>query len=221
MTLLTVPFFIAELHGCSYIYHSTAALNRNHWLLDTFGMSYNYLQIPLFIGFTDCAIYWIHRALHSKLLYKRLHKAHHKWVVPTPFASHAFHPIDGFLQSVPYHLFAFIFPLHRFAYIGLFTFVQVWTVMIHDGRYITDSSLINGTACHSIHHLYFNYNYGQFFTLWDRLGGSHRRPSPGFGILSDEIRVPVHFSDELGGDGNGGKAREPQHRASSRRMKAQ
>lgn len=28
-----------------------------------------------------------------------------------------------------------------------------------------------------MHHLYFNYNYGQFFTLWDRLGGSYRKPN--------------------------------------------
>jgi lathosterol oxidase len=25
--------------------------------------------------------------------------------------------------------------------------------------------------------LYFNYNYGQYFTLWDRVGGSHRQPT--------------------------------------------
>ena len=28
-----------------------------------------------------------------------------------------------------------------------------------------------------MHHLYFNYNYGQFTTLWDRLGGSYRAPN--------------------------------------------
>lgn len=26
-------------------------------------------------------------------------------------------------------------------------------------------------------HLAFNYNYGQFFTLWDRIGGTYRRPN--------------------------------------------
>jgi lathosterol oxidase len=31
-------------------------------------------------------------------------------------------------------------------------------------------------ACR-MHHLYFNYNYGQFTTLWDRLGGSYRKPN--------------------------------------------
>lgn len=28
-----------------------------------------------------------------------------------------------------------------------------------------------------MHHLYFNYNYGQFTTIWDRLGGSYRQPN--------------------------------------------
>lgn len=28
-----------------------------------------------------------------------------------------------------------------------------------------------------MHHLYFNYNYGQFTTLWDRIGGSYRQPN--------------------------------------------
>jgi lathosterol oxidase len=37
--------------------------------------------------------------------------------------------------------------------------------------------VINGSACHTIHHYYFNYNYGQFTTLWDRIGGSYRRPN--------------------------------------------
>lgn len=49
--------------------------------------------------------------------------------------------------------------------------------MIHDGEYIANSPIINGAACHSAHHMYFNFNYGQFTTLWDRLGGSYRKPS--------------------------------------------
>lgn len=39
------------------------------------------------------------------------------------------------------------------------------------------SKIINSSAHHSVHHLYFNYNYGQYFTFWDRLGGSHRQPT--------------------------------------------
>ncbi|RUP51578.1 hypothetical protein BC936DRAFT_147266 [Jimgerdemannia flammicorona] len=45
------------------------------------------------------------------------------------------------------------------------------------GNYFLRSSVINSSAHHTVHHLYFNYNYGQYFTLWDRIGGSHRQPT--------------------------------------------
>lgn len=48
---------------------------------------------------------------------------------------------------------------------------------VDDGEYIANNPLINGAACHTMHHLYFNYNYGQFTTIWDRLGGSYRKPN--------------------------------------------
>jgi len=169
---LTVPFFLAEVRGYSKIYDSLPTTSP--WYL---GGWYGVLQFPMFIGFTDFCIYWIHRALHHPILYKRLHKPHHKWIMPSPYASHAFHPLDGYAQSIPYHIFPFLFPLNKFAYIALFTFINIWTVMIHDGEYVANSPIINGAACHTMHHLYFSYNYGQFTTLWDRLGGSYRMPN--------------------------------------------
>ena len=48
---------------------------------------------------------------------------------------------------------------------------------LDDGEYIANSPVINGAACHTYHHLFFSYNYGQFTTLWDRLGGSYRQPN--------------------------------------------
>ncbi|MCJ1248333.1 c-5 sterol desaturase [Trapelia coarctata] len=168
MSIFTVPFFLSEVLGYTKLYDSPA---------DAPFPLYNILQIPLFILFTDFFIYWIHRGLHHPLVYKRLHKPHHKWIMPTPYASHAFHPLDGWAQSVPYHVFPFIFPLQKFAYIALFITINIWTIMIHDGEYVSESPILNGAAHHTMHHLYFNFNYGQFTTLWDRLGGSYRKPN--------------------------------------------
>lgn len=167
MSVLTAVPFLAEVRGYGKLYDTTA---------DGPGRWYDYAQFPIFILFTDFCIYWIHRGLHHPWVYKHLHKPHHKWIMPSPFASHAFHPIDGFAQSFPYHIFPFLFPLQKLAYVCLFIFVNVWTVMIHDGEYVTDNPIINGAACHTAHHLYFNYNYGQYTTIWDRLGGSYRKP---------------------------------------------
>jgi len=172
MSALTVPWFLGEVRGYSNIYD--ALPEGSSWNL---GGWYLLLQFPFFVCFTDFFVYWIHRGLHHPMVYKKLHKPHHKWIMPSPFASHAFHPLDGYAQSLPYHVFPFIFPLQKFAYIALFMFINVWTVMIHDGEYVANSPIINGAACHTMHHLYFNYNYGQFTTLWDRLGGSYRKPN--------------------------------------------
>ena len=88
MAVLTAPWFLAEVRGYSKLYLDPA----------DYGWWYMIFQFPLFLVFTDCLIYWIHRGLHHPLVYKMLHKPHHKWIVPTPFASHAFHPLDGYSQ---------------------------------------------------------------------------------------------------------------------------
>ncbi|KAH7000083.1 hypothetical protein EDB80DRAFT_866132 [Ilyonectria destructans] len=167
MALITAPIFLAEVNGYGKLYDTTE---------EGPGLWYNYFQFPLFLVFTDFCIYWAHRWLHLPSVYKYLHKPHHKWIMPTPFASHAFHPLDGYVQSLPYHIFPFIFPLQKMAYVALFIFVNLWAVMIHDGEYMTNNPFINGAACHSLHHSRFEVNYGQFFTAFDRMGGTYRMP---------------------------------------------
>eukprot|EP00937_MAST-01D_sp_MAST-1D-sp2_P002949 g2949.t1 len=188
MALLTVPLFVAEVRGHSQLYGSLDAERgfgvdevTHVFGRDVGGWGYLVFSVLSFLFFNDFLIYWIHRALHSKLLYAPLHKEHHRWLVPTPFASHAFHPVDGFLQSTPYHIFVFLFPLHKMLYLTLFVLVNVWTISIHDGHYKVPDCLrhiVNGAAHHTDHHLFYSYNYGQYFTLWDYIGGSYRNPSP-------------------------------------------
>jgi lathosterol oxidase len=173
MGLLTAPLFVAEIQGYSQLYTNVGTRPQD-W-------AYLVVSACLFMAFNDTLIYWIHRALHTKMLYKHLHKTHHKWLVPTPFASHAFHPIDGWLQSLPYHLFVFLVPFHKITYLTMFVLVNFWTISIHDGNFQVPMNLrwlINGAAHHTDHHMYYNYNHGQYFTLWDRIGGTFREPSP-------------------------------------------
>ena len=171
MTLPTVLLFLLEVRGYSKLYYGVEGI---------YGWLFVLMSMFTFLMFTDCLIYWIHRGLHNPLVYAQLHKSHHKWKIPSPYASHAFHPIDGFLQSLPYHIYPFLFPLNKILYMILFVFVNMWTVSIHDGDYRVPDILkpfINGSAHHTDHHLFYNYNYGQFFTLWDRIGGSFKNPS--------------------------------------------
>lgn len=140
MAILTVPFFIAEIRGWSKLYDFSS--ESPFW-------GFTLLQYPLFVCFTDSGIYWIHRGLHHPLVYRWLHKPHHKWVVPTPFASYAFHPLDGWAQSLPYHVFPFIFPLQKCAYLSLFTFVTMWTLLIRKYCLFEASLFDKGVLTHS------------------------------------------------------------------------
>ncbi|KAI9218338.1 lathosterol oxidase [Blastocladiella britannica] len=167
MSALLLPFFVAEVRGHAKIYDGVGE----------YGWPYLLATVPLYLFFTDMCIYWIHRWEHHPAVYAYVHKPHHLWKVPTPFAAYAFHPLDGALQALPYHIFPFVFPLNKHLYLGLFIFVMLWTVFIHDGAYMVSGTFINGAAHHTIHHLEFNYNYGQYFTLWDKIGNSHMTPT--------------------------------------------
>lgn len=149
LDLLTLPWFLGDVRGYSQLYDTIAD--------GPFGAeggwkpwAYMVLASAMFLFFTDVGIYWIHRWLHTPYLYKRLHKPHHKWIsesggssdrlcqvsdiwscpVPTPFASHAFHPIDGYLQSAPYHMACYVIPIHKYLFVGLFTFVNLWSIFV-------------------------------------------------------------------------------------------
>ncbi|OMJ13966.1 C-5 sterol desaturase erg31 [Smittium culicis] len=176
ITILTIPWIYMEINGYTQLYDDPFK----------YGIGYLILSPVLFILFTDFLIYWVHRILHHPLFYVRFHKLHHKWVVCTPFASHAFDPIDGFMQSLPYHLATIAFPIHKYLFLVLFAFVNVWSVLIHDGNYLSNNPVINGAAHHTLHHTKFNFNYGQFTTLFDRMFGSHMRP--GASVYNPDIR---------------------------------
>ncbi|KAK4055017.1 c-5 sterol desaturase [Microbotryomycetes sp. JL221] len=191
LDLLTLPWFLGDVRGYSKLYDSVAE--------GPFGAqggwkpwAYMALSAAAFLFFTDYCIYWIHRWLHIPFFYKRLHKPHHKWIVPTPFASHAFHPVDGYLQSVPYHFACYLFPIHKYMFIGLFTFVNLWSILIHDSDMLCGHAFehyINGPAHHTLHHLYFTCNYGQYFTWADKAGGSFRVPAKGDDPLEAVVKA--------------------------------
>jgi len=45
-------------------------------------------------------------------------------------------------------------------------------------------------------HMYFNYNYGLYFTFWDRIGGTHRVPAANLGNGPlDQVRKQHEVKD--------------------------
>ncbi|KAF3344368.1 Lathosterol oxidase like protein [Verticillium longisporum] len=182
INILTLPWFLGEVRGKSFLYSNVS----------DYGWTWMAISTVLFMIWNDLLIYWIHRLEHHPSVYKYIHKPHHKWIMPTPWAALAFHPLDGYVQSLPYHAFVFLCPVQKHLYLILFILVQIWTIFIHDGDMISGHWLekyINSPAHHTLHHLYFNVNYGQYFTWADNAFDSHRAPRPELDPLHDALRV--------------------------------
>lgn len=80
---LTVPWFVIEVRGGGMFYDKVS----------DYGWLYLVASIPLFLLFTDVGIYWIHRIEHHPLLYKHVHKPHHKWISASTSLSHSRAPL--------------------------------------------------------------------------------------------------------------------------------
>lgn len=96
------------------------------------------------------------------------------------------------LANTSISIFVFICPTQKYLYLVLFIMVQIWTIFIHDGDMISGHWLenyINSPAHHTLHHLYFNVNYGQYFTWADNYFDSHRAPRPELDPLIEALRV--------------------------------
>jgi lathosterol oxidase len=183
MAFLMLPFPVLAHRGFGKVYQR----------VEEYGWVYLFISIPLFIAVTDCLIYFIHRGLHHPLMYKPIHKLHHTYKWCTPFSSHAFHSIDGFSQGVPYYIFIFIFPFHHILWVCMFLFVNFWTISIHDQvDFGILNWFINTTDHHTIHHVDFKYNYGQYLTLWDKWGGSHKQARQTHTIWGKRLATSKH-----------------------------
>ena len=164
--LLLLPIQLLVVHGYSRVYHDVAEQ----------GWAYLPFSLVAVMLFAETGIYWIHRAMHTRFLYRTLHCEHHYYREPMPPISFAFHPVDSFANSLPYHIFAFLLPLQEWIYLGLIFFAAIWTQLIHNRVSWVSPTIVNNTGCHAAHHWYCDYNYGNYFTLWDRLAGTYFDP---------------------------------------------
>lgn len=86
--VLFLPWFLADVRGYAKLYDTLDA--------GPFGASeigaWTYLvgSAGAFLLSTDYAIYWIHRTLHHPLIYKHVHKAHHRFISEWSFFLAAF-----------------------------------------------------------------------------------------------------------------------------------
>ncbi len=141
-------------------------------------------QLIVMIVAHDTWFYWMHRGLHLKALFLKAHAAHHKSRTPTSWASYAFAPIESVFESlyVPVLLFGIslvtpVYPLAIFVFLGH----QIARNAIgHSGHELAWPGFtrsrwtgwLTTTTHHDLHHSEGRYDFGLYFTWWDRIMGT-------------------------------------------------
>lgn len=141
-------------------------------------------QFALIVLVHDAYFYWIHRAMHTKALFKIAHLHHHKSRTPTPWTAYSFATLEAVVEAAFMPIFLVITSLAGLQYAGLALLFFLWhmiirNVMAHAGSELFPAgwvdnrwtSWISTTTHHDLHHS-SGHNYGFYFTFWDRMMGT-------------------------------------------------
>jgi len=148
-----------------------------------------YIPIGVFVTLfiQDTYYYWIHRWMHKPSVYRYIHKIHHKSVHTSVFTAFSFHPLETVLQAIILPFIVLFLPLHFYAFLFTLLIMTISATINHAGVEIYPSGKygkwfgkwVIGATHHDKHHRKFNYNFGLYFTFWDKLMGTESPKSIG------------------------------------------
>ena len=120
--------------------------------------------------------YWLHRWMHVPKIFRIVHKVHHDSNITSPWTAFSFHPLEGLLQALFLPALLMVMPMHLYVLVFHLTIMTFSSVINHLDIEIYPKGFHKnllgrwfiGATHHSLHHKQFKYNYGLYFTFWDK-----------------------------------------------------
>jgi len=147
----------------------------HHW-----GPAWMAVSLVLMIVGHDAYYYWTHRALHRPALFRGAHARHHKSHNPSPFSAYSFDLGEAAVMVT----FVVLWPLAvptPWPVITLFILHQIWrNTLAHSGYELAPAGAdgrpmfdwLTTATHHDMHHSHAGWNFGLYFTWWDRWMGT-------------------------------------------------
>ncbi len=145
--------------------------------IDLYGWVYLPVSLIVMMLLHETYYYWLHRWMHNKSIFKVVHKVHHDSNITSPFTAFSFHPIEGLLQAIFLPVILLFLPMHYYVILFQLTLMTLSSVINHLNIEIYPKRFnenvagkwLIGATHHSLHHKQFKYNFGLYFTFWDKL----------------------------------------------------
>jgi Delta7-sterol 5-desaturase len=162
-----------------------AMFGTGHWLYVEFGWGLRPLEgiagialsFVLSLIVFDTWFYWLHRLIHIRPLYRRVHRWHHLTVTPVVWSNNSDRLIDNLFLQCYWLVAHFLVPAAPAVLLAHKIYDQITGVVGHSGWehggvWCRPPSPLVGVTHHDQHHRYFRCNYATHFTWWDRAMGT-------------------------------------------------
>lgn len=146
----------------------------------TWGWGWAVASFTLMVIGHDAYFYWTHRLVHDPRLFRTFHRRHHRSHNPSPFTAYSFDVAEAAMQAFFVPIWMFVVPTD-WGVLGFFMLHQiVRNTMGHSGYELFPArrdgkpmfDFLTTVTHHDIHHAEARWNYGLYFTWWDRLMGT-------------------------------------------------
>ena len=170
---------IALFGGWSVV---SVAAERAGWVSIAWDTRWDRVPLELvgLVLWNDLHFFAIHRLLHTRWLFKHVHREHHRALRPTPLSTYAMHPLEAALLGSVMFL---VMPFVTLSLATLLLFPMVSLALNNLGHMSYD--LVPGRSDwhplassrrHALHHSHVTANYGFLLPVLDKLFGT--RPVP-------------------------------------------
>lgn len=162
----------------------TQALHLAPSPVDAAGWAWFAVNIGLFLLAHDAWFYWTHRLLHRPALFRRFHRLHHRSNNPSPFAAYAFDAGEAMVNAAFYPAFLFLVPTSLECALAFVVVMMTLNAIGHCGHELYPAGrdgdplfpFLTTVTHHDLHHANARWNFGLYFTHWDRwMGTEHPR----------------------------------------------
>ena len=125
--------------------------------------------------FNSTHFYFVHRFLHSRVMYRKVHRIHHRNVNTGPWSGISMHPIEHlvYFSSVLVHWVVASHPIHVFYHMQYLTLEAAAAHCGFNSLVVRGRDRVSlGSFFHQLHHRHFDCNYGNGEVPWDKWLGT-------------------------------------------------
>ncbi len=139
-------------------------------------------EVVVYVVLFDAYFYALHRLLHVRAMYQRIHVVHHRSTCPTLLTALAFHPVEALAIMSFMPVTMCLIPIHLASLVIVSAFLSGSILLAHSGhevfpRWWQKVPLLNWYVTprvHDAHHKRRDCNYSATLSIFDRAFGTLR-----------------------------------------------